>query len=224
MRIVTDYVEELGAGNPRHHTISKLKTGVKHDGTIVAHKVEYIVDSGAYAAFKPYGTIGGANQGAGPYRMPNVTHRLRSSSTRTTSRAASCAPRASRRACSRSSPTSTRSRAQMGIDPVDFRLKNLMVEGEETGWRRAPRARPRHRDAAGRRQTPRATSTPKAPDVGRGVAVGDRGTGAGEGTAQVTLRPDGKVVIGTPIFDQGTGIYTTLHAGRGRGARARRWT
>ncbi|HEX5141190.1 MAG TPA: molybdopterin cofactor-binding domain-containing protein, partial [Dehalococcoidia bacterium] len=43
VKIVTDYIEELGAGNPRHHTITKLKTGVKRDGTLVAHTVDYVV-------------------------------------------------------------------------------------------------------------------------------------------------------------------------------------
>ena len=40
--------------------------------------------------------------------------------------------------------------------------------------------------------------------------MGDHGAGGGEGSAQVTLRPDGAIVLGTPIFDQGTGTYTTL--------------
>jgi CO/xanthine dehydrogenase Mo-binding subunit len=51
---------------------------------------------------------------------------------------------------------------------------------------------------------------PKAPYVGRGVAIGDRGTGGGEGTVEVTLNPDGTMVLGTPIFDQGSGTYTLL--------------
>jgi xanthine dehydrogenase molybdenum-binding subunit len=51
---------------------------------------------------------------------------------------------------------------------------------------------------------------PKPQYVGRGIAIGDRATGGGEGTAEITLRPDGSVHLGTPIFDQGTGTYTTL--------------
>jgi putative selenate reductase molybdopterin-binding subunit len=73
VKMISDYIEELGAGNPRHATKTRLKTGVKNDGTIVAHSVDYLVDSGAYAGFKPMGAIGGANQAAGPYHIPNVT-------------------------------------------------------------------------------------------------------------------------------------------------------
>jgi CO/xanthine dehydrogenase Mo-binding subunit len=42
------------------------------------------------------------------------------------------------------------------------------------------------------------------------VAVGERGTGAGEGTVEILLEPDGRAIIGTPMFDQGTGTYTTI--------------
>jgi CO/xanthine dehydrogenase Mo-binding subunit len=51
---------------------------------------------------------------------------------------------------------------------------------------------------------------PKPPGVGRGIAIGDRPAGGGQATAAITLRPDGSVILGTPIFDQGTGTYTTL--------------
>src|SRR4029077_7309870 len=37
VKMVMDYSEELVAGNPRHPSIIKVKTGVKKDGTIVAH-------------------------------------------------------------------------------------------------------------------------------------------------------------------------------------------
>jgi len=51
---------------------------------------------------------------------------------------------------------------------------------------------------------------PKPPYVGRGIAIGDRPAGGGQATAAITLRPDGSVTLGTPIFDQGSGTYTTL--------------
>jgi CO/xanthine dehydrogenase Mo-binding subunit len=42
------------------------------------------------------------------------------------------------------------------------------------------------------------------------MAIGDRPSGGGEATASSTVRPDGRVILGTPIFDQGTDTYTTL--------------
>jgi CO/xanthine dehydrogenase Mo-binding subunit len=64
VRMVSDYIEELLAGNPRHSVTVRLKTGVKRDGTLTAHQVQYLVNSGAYAAFKPAGIIGGQSTAA----------------------------------------------------------------------------------------------------------------------------------------------------------------
>jgi CO/xanthine dehydrogenase Mo-binding subunit len=98
---------------------------------------------------------------------------------------------------------------QIGMDPLDFRLKNLMVDGETTAFGerleqvRAIETLQAAADAAGYR-------TAKPPLVGRGMAIGDRPSGGGEATAAITLHADGRMVLGTPIFDQGTDTYTTL--------------
>jgi len=72
--MVMDYVEELSAGNPRHAAMIQLKTGVKRDGTIVAHQARVVFDSGAYGGFKPVPTVnlGGAAKAGGPYKIPHV--------------------------------------------------------------------------------------------------------------------------------------------------------
>ncbi|MDA0301421.1 MAG: molybdopterin-dependent oxidoreductase, partial [Chloroflexi bacterium] len=72
VRMVSDYIEEFLAGNPRHSTLIHLKTGLTRDGTITAHHVQFTVNSGAYAGYKPAGIIGGANHAAGPYRCANT--------------------------------------------------------------------------------------------------------------------------------------------------------
>src|SRR5256885_2681876 len=95
------------------------------------------------------------------------------------------------------------------MDPAAFRLKNLIVEGEETPWGE-PLTHLRARETLQAAIDAAGYYDPKPPHVGRGVAIGERGTGGGEGTSEITLNPDGSVVVGTPIFDQGTGTYTTL--------------
>ena len=57
VRMIMDYTEELTAGNPRHAAIIKVKTGVKKDGKIVAHHLDFLFDSGAYASMKPAGYL-----------------------------------------------------------------------------------------------------------------------------------------------------------------------
>jgi putative selenate reductase molybdopterin-binding subunit len=71
VRMVSDYIEEFLAGNPQHAVTVHLKTGVRRDDTLTAHQVHYLVNSGAYAAFKPVGVINGYNQAAGPYHVPH---------------------------------------------------------------------------------------------------------------------------------------------------------
>jgi CO/xanthine dehydrogenase Mo-binding subunit len=52
--------------------------------------------------------------------------------------------------------------------------------------------------------------TPKAPHIGRGVAIGERPPAGGESHAAVRLNPDGSVLVYTSIFEPGTGTYTIL--------------
>src|SRR5262249_47327047 len=98
---------------------------------------------------------------------------------------------------------------QLNIDPLEFRRKNLITEGDETASGehfehvRVHETLQAAVEAAGYHQT-------KPSLVGRGIAIGDRPTGGGQATAAITLRPDGSAVLGTPIFDQGTGTYTIL--------------
>jgi carbon-monoxide dehydrogenase large subunit len=108
VKIVMDYVEEFTAGNPRHAAIIQLKTGVKRDGTIVAHQAKVFFDSGVYGGFKPVPTVnlGGAAKSAGPYKIPHV--HIESAQVYTnTIPGASCAPLANPRRSSPSSPIST---------------------------------------------------------------------------------------------------------------------
>ncbi|HLZ29934.1 MAG TPA: xanthine dehydrogenase family protein molybdopterin-binding subunit [Chloroflexota bacterium] len=208
VRMISDYVEEFMAGNPRHHVVIRLKTGVKRDGTLTAHTVKHVVNSGAYAAFKSYGTIAGANEAAGPYRVPNsriesvyvYTNNLPGGFMR--------APGEPEGVFAVESQMDEVAR-RLGMDPVEFRLKNLVVDGDETAFgERLEHVRARETLEAAALAA--GYSRPRPPHVGRGVAIGERGTGAGEGTVEILLTPDGRAILGTPMFDQGTGTYTTI--------------
>jgi CO/xanthine dehydrogenase Mo-binding subunit len=95
------------------------------------------------------------------------------------------------------------------MDPVDFRMKNLVGEGDEAAFGvtfehvRARETLQAAVDAANYR-------APKPKNVGRGVAIGERPPGGGIGNASITFNPDGSVWLGTPIFDQGSGTYTIM--------------
>jgi len=166
------------------------------------------VNSGAYAGYKPAGIIGGANHAAGPYRCANTRVESFQVYTNTVPGGHMRTPGGPQTVFALESHIDEVARA-LGVDPYDFRMQNLVEDGEtnaagETFARvRAKETLRAGAEAAGYGQ-------PKRAHVGRGMALGDHAAGGGHGSATVTASPDGSVVVGTPIFEQGTGTYTTL--------------
>jgi carbon-monoxide dehydrogenase large subunit len=209
VRMVSEYLEELIAGCPNQSMIFRLRTGLKRDGTITAHHVQHFANCGAYAGYKPGGAMGGANQAAGPYKIANV--RVESSNVYTNTLPGQIfrAPGEPQAIFAIESHIDELARA-IGMDPVEFRLRNLVESGEEMAAGETLED-VRAKDVLRAAVEASGYATPKPANVGRGVSVGDRAQGGGQATAEFTLKPDGSVVIGTPLFDQGTGHYTTLY-------------
>ena len=209
VRMVNEYIEEFMSANPRHSCLIKLKTGVKRDGTITAHHTQSYVNSGAYAAYKPAGIIGGSLRSAtaGPYKISNVRLESAEVYTNTVPCGHMRSPGEPQGVFACESHMDEVARA-IGMDPLDFRLKNVIRDGDETPMGA------RHEDLRGYETLKLAEEAsnyraPKARYVGRGLALADRAPGGGVGTLQVTLQPDGQIMLGTPVFDQGTGTYAT---------------
>lgn len=64
--------ESVQAGLKRHPFKVTAKTGAKKDGTIVAHKVRAVADTGAYASLGGAVVALGVEHAAGPYYIPNI--------------------------------------------------------------------------------------------------------------------------------------------------------
>ena len=82
---------------------------------------------------------------------------------------------------------------KLGMDPAEFRLKNLIEEGDATltgGHYRGIKAKETLKAAV----KAAAYKSPKPPIVGRGVAMGYRGPGAGNTSLKFVLNPDGSMV------------------------------
>ncbi|HEY7467255.1 MAG TPA: xanthine dehydrogenase family protein molybdopterin-binding subunit [Dehalococcoidia bacterium] len=208
VRMVNDYLDELLAGNPRHATMVRYRTGVKRDGAITALHVQFYVNGGAYGAFKPGGIIFGPEQAAGPYNVKNTRIEAAHVYTNTIPGGYMRGPGESQAVFAIESHIDELAHA-VGLDPVDFRMKNLVGEGDEAAFGvtfehvRARETLQAAVDAANYR-------APKPKNVGRGVAIGERPPGGGIGNASITFNPDGTVSLGTPIFDQGSGTYTIM--------------
>ena len=210
VKMVMDYVEEFTAGNPRHAATIQLKTGVNRDGSMVAHQARVFFNSGAYGGFKPTPGVNlrGAAKAAGPYKIPHVHIEGVQVYTNTVPGGFMRAPGEPQAVFAIESHMDCIAR-QIGMDPLDLRLKNLLEEGEASpiGTRyqriRAKETLQAAVAASGYR-------TPKTRHLGRGIAMGERPAAGGESHAAVTLDPDGSVVVHTSIFEPGTGTYTLL--------------
>jgi carbon-monoxide dehydrogenase large subunit len=208
VKMVMEYQEEFMAGAPRHAAVMQVKTGVKRDGTMVAHQMEVILDSGAYGGIRPSATVGGAAHGGGCYRVPNSRIDVKRVYTNNIPGGQMRAPGEPQAFFAAESHMDCVAR-RLGIDPVEFRLKNLIEEGEAT-------LTGAHYQGIRAKETLKAAvkaaryRAPKALNVGRGIAMGYRPPGGGATSLSVSLNPDGSVILDTSLFEQGTGTYTTF--------------
>ena len=208
VKIVMDYVEEFMAANPRHAAIIRLKTGVKQDGTLLAHRAQITFNSGAYGGFKPGVNLHGGSAAAGAYKIPHVHIEAVQVYTNTVPCGHMRSPGEPQALFALESQIDIIAR-QLGIDPLEFRLKNLLERGDESA------IGIRYKDIRAKETLRAATEAAeyhalKPLNVGRGMAIGDREAGGGESHSAVTLNPDGSIILSTPIFEQGTGSYTML--------------
>jgi len=115
--------------NSRHAMEYKAKIGVKSDGTLTALRVDLLVDTGAYTTGGATTTHNAVISAWGCYRIPHLriharcayTNKVPASHTRATGKVQTtwgieCAMDSVAR--------------QMGIEPVDFRRKNVLLRGD----------------------------------------------------------------------------------------------
>ncbi|MCL0044586.1 molybdopterin-dependent oxidoreductase, partial [Dehalococcoidia bacterium] len=121
--------EESFRNDARHCVVFNAKTGVKSDGTIVALEVDALVDAGAYATVS-LGTarmVGMASWG--PYRTPNL--RVHSTSVYTNKVPAGLFRGVGKAQATWGCESNIDAVARaMNIDPTDFRIKNVIRQGE----------------------------------------------------------------------------------------------
>jgi CO/xanthine dehydrogenase Mo-binding subunit len=122
--------EEVFLTVTRHAAAVKIVSGVRRDGTIVGRKVDALYDTGAYADSGPRTAKNGGYAAPGPYRIPNL--RVESSAIYTNKMSAgpyrgfgvpqvawNCEQHMDELA------------AAIGMDALEFRLRNIVGEGDE---------------------------------------------------------------------------------------------
>lgn len=207
VRVMTTLHEELTAAHPRQPAKITIKSGVTRDGKILAKQARVTVDTGAFAGSGPGVAAIALQIVAGPYDVPNI--RLESFAVYTNK-----TPTGSFRAPS--GPMGNFAvechmdliADDLGIDPLELRLRNLVEEGglgpsgerlrsvsirecllkaaEAIGWDRRRPERNR----------------------GKGLACGWWMTTGGAAGVYVKISPDGSVSLTSGAVELGTAALT----------------
>jgi CO/xanthine dehydrogenase Mo-binding subunit len=220
VKLVMTRQEVFTSAGVRGAVSVKLRTGVKRDGTIVARKAEVIWDTGAYADVGPLLCRNGSYSATGPYRIANqsidgycvytnkvVTSAFRSYGTMEMSFAYE-------------SHTDEIARG-IGMDPVEFRRRNLLEDGEETSTRERV-------VASGLKTALEACSSamewdkPKKSGRGRAIVTTAKSSVAPSGSSSfIQMNDDGtlNVMCATTEMGQGSRTVMTQLAAEAIGAR-----
>jgi len=208
VKLVMDYEEEFAAGNPRHASVIHVKTGVKKDGTLVAHHLNFIFDSGAYGAFKPNAFLNGPHLCAGPYKIPHVFIEEHMVYTNKIPCGHMRSPGDPQGIFANESQMDLVAK-KLGMDPIEFRKKNFMHDGdidptgEEFSYIKTDETLKKALEDAGYQK-------PKGKNVGRGIALVQWTPAGGIGTVAISLDQNGVATISSAMADQGAGTYTIL--------------
>ncbi|MGM0432312.1 MAG: xanthine dehydrogenase family protein molybdopterin-binding subunit [Spirochaetota bacterium] len=214
VKVVFSREEDFLAGTVRAGVHFKIRTGAKKDGTITAFESENWWDSGAYSTISPVVTLKANVILAGPYNIENVkqdgycvaTNKQLGTAQRGFGVAeASYAHEQQMDAIAK----------KLGMDPLDLRMKNVMVDGSKghTGETLFSVGVKECLDVAaknlGWKDQPYSWITEDGKLRGRGLGVFMKFTGTPSFTsATVKLNHDGTAILsyGTTELGQGVGI------------------
>ncbi len=240
VKIAYDRLEDIAATTKRHPSRTRLRAGVKRDGTLLALEADVVLDGGAYVTLSPVVLSRGAIHAGGPYRWPAARIVARVVATSTPPNGAFRGFGAPQTLFALECHIN-RIAAALGMDPAELRRRNAVREGDVTptgqvlresvgahavlertlkraGWR-ATRARLERANAkaAAAERSGRATAGGRRLRRGLGLALVQHGagfTGSGEVTlasrAALELGPDGWPCVKVANTEIGQGAITTF--------------
>ncbi|MDP2744568.1 MAG: xanthine dehydrogenase family protein molybdopterin-binding subunit, partial [Dehalococcoidia bacterium] len=201
-------------GSTREPIIVYIKDGVKKDGTLVAREIKLIVQAGAYSGLMvqvarscPFGAVG-------TYRSPN----FKIDSYAVATNEPPCAPfrgfGAAQLEWAIESHTDMLA-AELGMDPLELRLRNLLNEGEEDSTGQITHSigvRQCLEKAAEWLQWNKPAMADRGPwKRGKGIAAGNKNTLAGTSSVVlVKVHPDATIELRHSVHEVGQGGMTAM--------------
>jgi CO/xanthine dehydrogenase Mo-binding subunit len=210
VKMVMTYTEELTAANPRNASVITMRTGVSNDGLMLARKATIIFNAGGYGGYVPSPQVNlhGASHAAGPYKLPNTELESLRVYTNTVPTGHMRAPGAPQTVFAEESHVDMIA-AELGIDPMEFRLRNSLHDGDEAPlgevWQDIMSEETLRE--AGEMAEWGAT---KSANVGRGISMYERTPGGGKSEEILTIDGDARITLLTAVPDTGTGSHTIL--------------
>ncbi len=227
VKIIYDRFEDMAATTKRHPSWVRHRTAVDDDGRLLAMEIEAILDGGAYSTMSPVVLSRGVIHAAGPYFCENI-HVLGEA------RLTNSPPYGAFRGFGVPQTEFAMERhmdviaAQMALDPVELRRRNLLRDGQTMATGQICRdgvdlvalldnglARASYAD----RRAEYARTNSKHPYIRRGIGFsvflhGAGFTGGGETMLASELwvegRADGKVEVLSANTEMGQGATTVL--------------
>ena len=225
VKILYDRHESLLVHPKRHATQIRLKIGAKKDGTLVAVETELYGDTGAYASLGEKVMTRATTHSAGPYVVPHVKADCYAMYTNNPPAGAFRGFGVTQSAFAVESMMDDLAE-QLGIDPIELRLRNALEVGSLTNTGQELR------ESAGlieclNQVTARIQDFSSEPFVARvpeggprkrrawGIAAAYKNTGLGGGapdkaSAEVELYEDGAVEVRTSSAEIGQGLVAVL--------------
>ncbi len=194
----------------KHAASITLKTGVKRDGTFTARQVTLYWNGGAYADASPLLVPAGMVRSVGPYRIPAVHVDSYGIYTNLPPAGAYRGAMSSQTTWAYESQMDIIAR-KMGWDPLEFRMKNLLVSGDHfaTGEELHDVHFVECLEASAKALGKKIESDTK--HIGRGYGVMMKSTvSTSKSQAKLKLMDDGTVTLFTSTVEMGQGGHTTL--------------
>jgi CO/xanthine dehydrogenase Mo-binding subunit len=206
---IANRVDEAMVTTRRHNMKCWMRSAATREGAVVARQCRIWLDTGAYADNGPRVAATAGDAAPGPYRWKAVEVDAWAVYTNTPPAGSYRAFGAAHLLWVAESQIDALAR-QTGIDPLEFRRRNLLRRGEEV----RPGGTPLDADLVGDVTKVAAAvgwGDPKPPMVGRGLSVGLLAAGAHPvSTAAIRLQADGTAVVLVSTSELGQGARTVF--------------
>jgi len=210
--------EDIISMSKRHPAWIRYKSGVTKDGILHAVEIEYVIDGGAYSTLSAVVLFRGTAHAAGPYRCQNVKVDSYAVATNTVPCGAFRGFGSPQILFAAESQMDILAE-KLGLDPVDFRRRNILRVGDETITGH------KLQSSVGLEQTldkvvqvsDWTPDTKNEKDVGYGFSTIYYGVGLGAGGkhlartgARAIIHADGSVIFSVGTTEIGQGMTTVL--------------